>query len=124
MMAMYAPAPARGGGPVRLNVGGRVFETTTDTLAIVGRDTMLGAMLSSSWNAPASSGGGVAEYFIDRDPTSFAVLLDLLRTGALHLPPGLPLPALYYGLLERPSAPRPAAGAASCTAAPCACTAG
>jgi hypothetical protein len=67
---------------------------------------MLGALLDSSWNVSRSNGGGgVAEYFIDRNPACFAVLLDLLCTGSLHVPPHLPkkLPyreALYYGLLD------------------------
>uniref|UniRef100_A0A0D9W6T5 BTB domain-containing protein n=1 Tax=Leersia perrieri TaxID=77586 RepID=A0A0D9W6T5_9ORYZ len=83
-----------GGGRVRFNVGGQVFETTTTTLANAGRESMLGALLDSSWNlaSPAAAGGGggggsVAEYFIDRNPACFAVLLDLLRTGSLHRRP-------------------------------------
>ncbi|KAM0847074.1 hypothetical protein ACQ4PT_055259 [Festuca glaucescens] len=103
---MCTPAAA-GRGRVRLNVGGRVFETTADTLASAGRDTMLGAMLDASWNVP----GAEAEYFIDRDPACFAVLLDLLRTGGLHLPAHIPeavlcREALYYGLLDRVRAAR------------------
>ncbi|PNT61396.1 hypothetical protein BRADI_5g14780v3 [Brachypodium distachyon] len=98
-----------GGGRVRFNVGGQLFETTTTTHANAGRDSMLGALLDSSWNVPcASSAGGAeqpAEYFIDRNPACFAVLLDLLRTGSLHVPPQLPekllyREALYYGLLD------------------------
>uniref|UniRef100_A0ACD5YML1 Uncharacterized protein n=1 Tax=Avena sativa TaxID=4498 RepID=A0ACD5YML1_AVESA len=102
--------PAAGGrGRVRLNVGGRVFETTAATLATAGRDTMLGAMLDPSWNAPGADAD--AEYFIDRDPACFAVLLDLLRTGDLHVPPHVPegvlcREALYYGLLDRVRAAR------------------
>jgi hypothetical protein len=102
-----------GGGRVRFNVGGQVFETTTTTLANAGRDSMLGALLDSSWNVSSSGtgGGGVAEYFIDRNPACFAVLLDLLRTGSLHVPPHLPekllyREALYYGLLDHVRAAR------------------
>lgn len=93
-------------GRVRLNVGGRVFETTASTLASAGRDTMLGAMIDASWNhgggGDGDGEGGADEYFIDRDPECFAVLLDLLRTGSLHVPPQLPekllyREALYYG---------------------------
>ncbi|KAL6652447.1 hypothetical protein ACP70R_011372 [Stipagrostis hirtigluma subsp. patula] len=104
------------GGRVRFNVGGQVFETTTTTLANAGRDSMLGALLDSSWNvssssSPSGGGGGVAEYFIDRNPACFAVLLDLLRTGSLHVPPHLPekllyREALYYGLLDHVRAAR------------------
>uniref|UniRef100_A0ACD5V6D4 Uncharacterized protein n=1 Tax=Avena sativa TaxID=4498 RepID=A0ACD5V6D4_AVESA len=99
------------GGRVRFNVGGQAFETTTTTLANAGRDSMLGALLDSSWNAPPEAPGEAltaaapTEYFIDRNPACFAVLLDLLRTGSLHVPPHLPekllyREALYYGLLD------------------------
>ncbi|KAG8071422.1 hypothetical protein GUJ93_ZPchr0006g42718 [Zizania palustris] len=104
--------PAAGRGRVRLNVGGRVFETTAATLAGAGRDSMLGAMLDAAWNQGAEGEGeGVAEYFVDRDPECFAVLLDLLRTGGLHVPPqitegALCREALYYGLLDRVRAAR------------------
>ncbi|XP_062219618.1 BTB/POZ domain-containing protein At2g24240-like [Phragmites australis] len=103
--------PATGRGRVRLNVGGQVFETTAATLASAGRDTMLGAMLDASWNGGYAAGSGAAEYFIDRDPACFAVMLDLLRTGGLHVPPGVPeamlyREALYYGLLDRVRAAR------------------
>ncbi|CAN6245098.1 unnamed protein product [Urochloa humidicola] len=102
---MPTPTPR---GRVRLNVGGRVFETTAATLSSAGRDTMLGAMIDASWNSTSTT---PAEYFIDRDPSSFAVLLNLLRTGALHVPPTLPEPtlyreALYYGLLDHVRAAR------------------
>ncbi|KAF2945812.1 hypothetical protein DAI22_02g244700 [Oryza sativa Japonica Group] len=102
-------------GRVRLNVGGRVFETTASTLASAGRDTMLGAMIDASWNhgggGDGDGEGGADEYFIDRDPECFAVLLDLLRTGGLHVPPHvadgvLCREALYYGLLDRVRAAR------------------
>ncbi|GJM85510.1 hypothetical protein PR202_ga01280 [Eleusine coracana subsp. coracana] len=74
MTMSYAPAPprSRSSGRVRLNVGGRIFETTADTLASAGRDTMLGAMVDASWN-PGLDPSATPEYFIDRDPTSFAL---------------------------------------------------
>lgn len=64
---------------VRLNFGGRIFETTTTTLANVCRNFMFGAMFDENWNYKTSDD----EHFIDRnpDPDVFAVLLDLLRTG-------------------------------------------
>ncbi|KAJ3679545.1 hypothetical protein LUZ60_017556 [Juncus effusus] len=84
---------------VRFNVGGQTFETTSTTLANAGRDSMLGALLDESWS-PAQP-----EYFLDRNPACFAVLLDLLRTGGLHIPNSLPEKLVYreaafYGLLD------------------------
>ncbi|KAJ4794071.1 BTB/POZ domain-containing protein [Rhynchospora pubera] len=84
---------------VRFNVGGQLFETTSTTLANAGRESMLGALLDESWNP------GQPEYFIDRNPACFSTLLDLLRTGALHIPSNVPekllyREALYYGLLD------------------------
>ncbi|XP_077238103.1 BTB/POZ domain-containing protein At2g24240-like [Tasmannia lanceolata] len=85
---------------VRLNVGGKIFETSSTTLANAGRNSMLGAMLDEHWNLTDHE-----EYFIDRNPACFSVLLDLLRTGELHIPANMPekllyREALYYGLLD------------------------
>ncbi|XP_037462449.1 BTB/POZ domain-containing protein At2g24240-like [Triticum dicoccoides] len=96
-------------GRIRLNVGGQVLETTADILTGAGEGTMLGAMLEPCWNAGAA--GGVPEHFIDRDPVCFASLLDMLRTGELHAPAGVPdrvlfREASYYGLLDRVRAAR------------------
>ncbi|XP_037466837.1 BTB/POZ domain-containing protein At2g24240-like [Triticum dicoccoides] len=107
---MHTAQPA---GRVRLNVGGQVFETTVDTLTGAGEGTMLCAMMDPCWNAAGAAGtaGGVPEYFIDRDPACFASLLDMLRTGELHVPAGVPERVLfreanYYGLLDRVRAAR------------------
>ncbi|KQJ86389.1 hypothetical protein BRADI_4g05120v3 [Brachypodium distachyon] len=100
--------PAKAAGRVRVNVGGRVFETAASTLASAGRVTMLGAMVDvdASWNA-----SGMPEYFIDRDPACFGALLGMLCSGELHVPPDVPerqlfREALYYGLLDRVRAAR------------------
>lgn len=87
---------------VRFNVGGRIFETTSTTLANAGHDSMFRAMLDENWNLRAN---GPEEYFIDRSPDCFSVILDLLRTGELHIPPNMPEKLLYkeasyYGLLD------------------------
>ncbi|XP_068648531.1 BTB/POZ domain-containing protein At2g24240-like [Aristolochia californica] len=87
---------------VRFNVGGKIFETTSTTLANAGRHSMLGALLDDDWNIKSD---GPEEYFIDRNPSCFAILLDLLRTGDLHIPPHVPEKQLYmeasfYGLLD------------------------
>ncbi|PKA49224.1 BTB/POZ domain-containing protein [Apostasia shenzhenica] len=102
---------AAGSDRLRFNVGGKIFETTATTLANAGRSSMLGALLDDDWNVrpptpPAGDGvNGDGDYFIDRNPACFAVLLDLLRTGELHIPPNLPekllyREALFYGLLD------------------------
>ncbi|XP_010275789.1 PREDICTED: BTB/POZ domain-containing protein At2g24240-like [Nelumbo nucifera] len=88
---------------VRFNVGGRIFETTGTTLANAGRNSLFGAMFDENWNLQPD---GASEYFIDRNPSCFAVLLDLLRTGELHIPANVPekllyREALFYGLHDR-----------------------
>lgn len=88
---------------VRFNVGGRIFETTATTLANAGRNSMFGAMFDENWNLQPSINSG--EYFIDRNPDCFSVLLDLLRTRELYIPSNMPekllyREALYYGLLD------------------------
>ncbi|GMH27286.1 hypothetical protein Nepgr_029129 [Nepenthes gracilis] len=87
---------------IRFNVGGKIFETTSTTLANAGRDTFFGAMFDDDWNLYSNYSG---EYFIDRNPNCFGVLLDLLRTGELCIPPNVSEKLLYreaqfYGLTD------------------------
>ncbi|XP_025884457.1 BTB/POZ domain-containing protein At2g24240-like [Solanum lycopersicum] len=86
---------------VKLNVGGKKFETTATTLASGGRTSFFGAMFNDDWNL--HSDGSITEIFIDRNPEYFGVLLDLLRTGELYIPPKIDKKhlyreALYYGI--------------------------
>ncbi|KAI3771864.1 hypothetical protein L6452_03035 [Arctium lappa] len=87
---------------VRFNVGGKIFETTATTLAIAGRDSYFGAMFDENWDLQNNPAG---EHFIDRNPDCFSILLDLLRTGNLYIPPHVPQKLLYreamfYGLMD------------------------
>ncbi|WOK95878.1 BTB/POZ domain-containing protein [Canna indica] len=71
----YSPPPGEpSNSVVTLNVGGQIFQTTSQTLALAGPDSLLSSFASS----PPSS-----VPFIDRDPELFSVLLSLLRTGRL-----------------------------------------
>ncbi|KAI8019769.1 BTB/POZ domain-containing protein [Camellia lanceoleosa] len=59
-------------------------------------------MFDENWNLQTHN---FDEYFIDRNPDCFAVLLDLLRTGELCIPSNIPekllhKEALFYGLLD------------------------
>ncbi|XP_026430954.1 BTB/POZ domain-containing protein At2g24240-like [Papaver somniferum] len=88
---------------VRFNVRGKIFETTVTTLASVSRNSMFGAMLDDEWNLQPTEVN--KEYFIDRNPDCFSVLLDLLGTGELYVPPHIPDKLLYrgghyYGILD------------------------
>nr|KYP37221.1 SH3KBP1-binding protein 1 [Cajanus cajan] len=94
---------------VKLNVGGKLFETTLTTLRSGGPDSLLFA-LSNRRSANPSP------VFIDRDPEIFSVLLSLLRTS--HLPSTarrfskqeLAEEALFYGIdahLRAATAPPP-----------------
>ncbi|KAA8522874.1 hypothetical protein F0562_009297 [Nyssa sinensis] len=87
---------------VKFNVGGKIFETTATTLANAGRNSLFGAMFDDNWNLQSERSD---EYFIDRNPECFAVLLDLLRSGELCIPSNIPekllyKEALFYGLLD------------------------
>ncbi|XP_074280395.1 BTB/POZ domain-containing protein At2g24240-like [Silene latifolia] len=93
---------------ITLNVGGKVFETTSTTLANAGRHSFFGALFDADWN-PASSSS--TDFFLDRNPDYFAVLLDLLRTGELCIPPHLAEKQLlreaqFYGLTDHVRAAR------------------
>lgn len=86
---------------IKFNVGGKIFETTSTTLANAGRNSMLGSLLDDQWNIAELHANN--EYFIDRNPKCFSILLDLLRTGELHIPSNvnellLYKEAMYYGL--------------------------
>ncbi|KAG5569454.1 hypothetical protein H5410_059220 [Solanum commersonii] len=76
-------------------------ETTATTLASAGRNSFFGPMFDENWNL--HSDGSSTEHFIDRNPNYFGVLLDLLRTGELYIPPKIDKKhlyreALYYGI--------------------------
>ncbi|XP_060211572.1 BTB/POZ domain-containing protein At4g30940-like [Lycium barbarum] len=88
---------------VKFNVGGRIFETTATTLAVASKNSLFGAMLDENWNLLSNS--AITEHFIDRNPDCFGVLLDLLRTGELYIPPNIDKKLLYreaeyYGILD------------------------
>ncbi|KAE8714012.1 BTB/POZ domain-containing protein [Hibiscus syriacus] len=90
---------------VKFNVGGRIFQTTATTLANAGRDSFFGALFDDNWDLLQQQPNGRQEYFIDRNPDCFAVLLDLLRTGDLCIPSNVPERLLYreavfYGLID------------------------
>ncbi|PHT52357.1 hypothetical protein CQW23_06819 [Capsicum baccatum] len=60
-------------------------------------------MFDENWNLHSDS--AITEHFIDRDPDYFAVLLSLLRTGELYIPPKIDKRLLYreaeyYGILD------------------------
>ncbi|GAV83114.1 K_tetra domain-containing protein, partial [Cephalotus follicularis] len=88
---------------IKFNVGGRIFETTATTLANAGRNSYFGSLFDDNWNLKSSSNEEF--FFIDRNPDCFAIFLDLLRTGDLHIPSNIPeklvhREALFYGLLD------------------------
>ncbi|XP_028559130.2 BTB/POZ domain-containing protein KCTD11 [Podarcis muralis] len=77
-------APGRTPGLVTLNVGGKLYSTTLDTLTRF-PDSMLGAMFRGLQPALTDSCGN---YFIDRDGKAFRHILNFLRFGRLDLPEG------------------------------------
>ncbi|WMV60222.1 hypothetical protein MTR67_053607 [Solanum verrucosum] len=88
---------------VKFNVGGKIFKTTATTLAVAGKKSFFGAMFDENWNL--HSDAAITEHFIDRNPDYFGVLLDLLRTGELYIPPKIDKKFLYrdaeyYGILD------------------------
>lgn len=70
------------GESVKLNVGGKLFDTSLSTL---NKDpgSMLHAMFSGRFDTKAREDGA---YFIDRDGTHFRYILNFLRTNQLVLP--------------------------------------
>ncbi|OVA17649.1 Potassium channel tetramerization-type BTB domain [Macleaya cordata] len=82
---------------IKLNVGGKLFETTISTIRAGGSDSLLTALSCR----PSDDGDPV---FIDRDPEIFSVLLSLLRSNRLpstsrrFSKQELAEEALYYGI--------------------------
>ncbi|XP_071912777.1 protein ENDOPLASMIC RETICULUM-ARRESTED PEN3-like [Coffea arabica] len=64
---------------IKLNVGGKLFETTTSTLRSGGPDSLLSLLSNRSLHHHDPS----QPVFIDRDPEIFSALLSLLRSNRL-----------------------------------------
>jgi len=67
---------------IKLNVGGKVFCTTLNTL-LKQKDSFFGAMFSGRYKIDPDEDG---EYFIDRSYTHFDKVLNYLRTDMVVLP--------------------------------------
>lgn len=89
--------PAPHNNRIKLNVGGKLFETTISTIQSGGPDSLLYALS----NRPTQDPNPI---FIDRDPDVFSVLLSLLRskrlpsTASRFSKQELVDEALYYGI--------------------------
>ena len=67
---------------VRLNVGGRLFQSSASTLLWPGPNTFFAALLSDRLPSLLDE---THAYFIDRDPETFAMILSYLRTRHVDL---------------------------------------
>ncbi|KAH7713852.1 BTB/POZ domain-containing protein KCTD17 [Aphelenchoides avenae] len=65
---------------VRLNVGGRIFVTTKQTLS---RSPFLARLFEADDRMPDAMIGSFPPHFIDRDPDRFTKVLNYLRDGTL-----------------------------------------
>lgn len=74
---------------VKINVGGQIFETYTSTLK-----RLETCRLSDDSEMERHFRVDQGDYFFDRDPQAFSVILNYLRTGELHLPTYFCGPAL------------------------------
>jgi len=71
---------------IGLNVGGKMFLTTRETLTSLSGENFFSVMLNGSVPTPKDSNG---YYFVDRNPKYFEPILDYLRTGEWSCPPHL-----------------------------------
>eukprot|EP00743_Colponemidia_sp_Colp-15_P009532 GILK01010428.1.p1 GENE.GILK01010428.1~~GILK01010428.1.p1 ORF type:complete len:501 (-),score=40.01 GILK01010428.1:120-1583(-) len=81
---------------VVINVGGRKFETYVSTL-LAYPDTLLGTMFSTR-NIYMRKTDSRGEYFFDRDPDAFAVVLNFYRIGKIYVPENLNKELLQHEL--------------------------
>jgi len=68
---------------VELNVGGKYFTTSLETLITREPESMLTKMFSGTWNLRRDSTGRI---FIDRDGSLFKHILNYLRDGIERIP--------------------------------------
>uniref|UniRef100_A0AAQ5X319 BTB/POZ domain-containing protein KCTD3 n=1 Tax=Amphiprion ocellaris TaxID=80972 RepID=A0AAQ5X319_AMPOC len=73
-------SPARSGEIIHLNVGGKRFSTSRQTLTWV-PDSFFSSLLSGRISTLKDETGAI---FIDRDPSLFTTILNFLRTKELH----------------------------------------
>ena len=76
---------------VKINIGGRKFDTTESTLNLRGPN-FLSSLVTSQLPSLKDDEG---RFFIDRSGTIFEVLLEFLRTGILTIPPHIPQEVRY-----------------------------
>lgn len=105
---------------IKLNVGGKLFETTPFTLQSAGPDSLLAALSHRADDHNADDEDDDQQpIFIDRDPEIFSVLLSILRSNRLPSAAArfskqdLVEEALYYGIescLRSAMSPPPLAG--------------
>jgi len=67
---------------VRLNVGGKEFSTTVDTLTKLGKSEYLTALFAGKFGVRLDNDGRV---FLDRDGERFRLVLNYLRCGTVHI---------------------------------------
>ena len=73
---------------IRINVGGIVHETYRSTLKAI-PDTRLAWLTESTSKSTADYDPVADEYFFDRHPGMFSMILNYYRTGKLHVPLGV-----------------------------------
>ncbi|XP_039161359.1 protein ENDOPLASMIC RETICULUM-ARRESTED PEN3 [Eucalyptus grandis] len=102
--AAAAAPPPPNPDRIKLNVGGKLFETTASTLRSAGPDSLLFALSSRAAQDPDPDPSPI---FIDRDPDIFSAILSLLRTDRLpstalrFSKQDLADEAVYYGVESR-----------------------
>ncbi|KAL6902381.1 hypothetical protein ACP4OV_005257 [Aristida adscensionis] len=78
---MQSPEPSSASSPVLLNIGGKKYATTVETLTQREPDSMLAAMFSGRHTLPHHPTTGMV--FVDRDGKHFRHVLNWLRDGAI-----------------------------------------
>uniref|UniRef100_A0A0D9VPR1 BTB domain-containing protein n=1 Tax=Leersia perrieri TaxID=77586 RepID=A0A0D9VPR1_9ORYZ len=78
---MESPEPSSSSSPVLLNIGGKQYATTIETLTQREPNSMLAAMFSGRHTLPRHPDTGMV--FVDRDGKHFRHVLNWLRDGAV-----------------------------------------
>ena len=75
--------------PIKLNVGGSIFRTTWTTLTFAEPNSMLARMFNNDDQMTPALKDEHGNYFLDRSPKYFEVVLDYLRSGEILIDSGI-----------------------------------
>lgn len=73
---------------IRLNIGGKIFETTLQTLKTKGENLLTNTIIQDRESGTSAASPVIKDssgsYFFDRSPDLFKIILEYLRNGEMY----------------------------------------